>query len=211
MTIFATIPASLTRFILGQLHGALPMVPDQDPDTLEARNQVALAAIVRLTPMNTAEALLAVHAIACEAHASSALREAVSHREDIRVVGQCRAQSALMIREAMQVRKELRAMQAERRSAEHEHQQRIEAEEREAEEGLRRADEPAPAPFMRRLAQRRRDGNQPKMSHDKGQNPNIKSMRLDHGSEGILAHAMILDRLSGPRSPGPVAGARAIG
>lgn len=198
MTIFATIPTSLMRFILGQLYSALPPVPGQDPDTLEARNQVALAAIARLTPMNTAEALLAVHAIACEAHASSALREAVLHHQDIRLVGQARAQSALMIREAMQVRKELRVMQEERRSAEHAHQQRIEAEEREAEEALRRADETAPAPFMRRLAQRQRDENQPKMSHDKGINTNTKSMRLNQGSKGVPAHAVILDRSSGP-------------
>jgi activator of HSP90 ATPase len=148
--------------------------------------------------MNTAEALLAVHAIACEAHASSALREAVLHHQDIRLVGQARAQSALMIREAMQVRKELRVMQEERRSAEHAHQQRVEAEEREAEESLRRADETALAPFMRRLAQRQRDGNQPKMSHGKGISTNNKPVRLDQGSEDVSAHAVILDRSSGP-------------
>lgn len=207
MTLFPTIPASLTRFILGHLYDALPPPPDQDPETLDARNQVALAAIVRLTPMNTAEALLAVHAIASEAHAGSALREAVLHREDIKVVGQCRAQSAMMIRQAMQVRKELRAMQEVRREAEDEQQQRIEAAEREAEDAALRADEAAPAPFMRRLAQRRQAATKPGASHATGQSPNIRSVRLDRGSKAASDHAMIQDRPFLPPGPGQRRGA----
>ena len=202
MTIFATIPASLTRFILGQLYDSLPPPPNQDPDTIEVRNQIAQAAIARLTPMNTAEALLAVHAIASEAHASAALREAVLHRDDMRVVGQCRAQSALMIREAMQVRKELRAMQAIRREAEHQHQQQVEAAEREAAERTQNADETTPAPFMRRLAQRRLAEAARNASHDMGQTPSNRSVRLNQGSKPASDHAVIQDRPSSASRPG---------
>jgi len=119
MSLFATIPASLTRFILGQLHRALPPLRDDMAEERELRDLVAKVAIARLTPMNTAEALLAVQAVAAEAHASDCLQSVGQFRDDFARVAQCRAQSALMIRQAMQLRKELRLVQEERRTAEH--------------------------------------------------------------------------------------------
>lgn len=176
MTLVTTLPAPLQRFVLGQLYKALPPAPDDTPETLTARNDIALLAIASLTPMNTAEALLAVQAIASEAHALSALHEANRYHHDPTAVRQSRAQSAMMTRQGAQARKELRIMQEERRDAERQRQADIAAAENEAEDSARQADEAMVVPFMRRLGQRRRDAGK---SHVMGQNPTTRSHEMD--------------------------------
>jgi len=127
MSLFATIPQPLSRFILSQLRRSLPPAVMDTAEELEVRELVAQAAIARLAPANTGEALLAVQAIAAEAHASDALQSVHQHRDDFRRVAQCRAQSALMIRQGMALRKELRAVQAIRLDALREHEEAMEA------------------------------------------------------------------------------------
>lgn len=125
---FSTIPAPLARFIHGKLFRSLPPPPDDTPETLEARNLLALASIARLAPMNAAEAELAVQAVAVEVHANDALQSASQNAGDDRKVAQGRAQSAMMTRQAVQLRKILRMMQEDRREAEWHDQMRREAE-----------------------------------------------------------------------------------
>lgn len=111
MSLFTAIPQPLSRFIRSQLRRSLPPAVMDAPEDLEVQELVAEAAIARLAPANTAEALLAVQAVAAEAHASDALQAVHQYRDDFRRVGQCRAQSALMIRQSMALRRELRAVQ----------------------------------------------------------------------------------------------------
>ncbi len=100
MSIFPSIPPKLSSYITSQLYLALPPPPDDTPETLEARDLTAMAAVVRLGPANTAEAFFAVQAIASQQHASDALQGVARYRDDFQRVGQCRAQSALMMRQA---------------------------------------------------------------------------------------------------------------
>jgi hypothetical protein len=111
MSIFPSIPPKLSSFITCQLYLALPPPPDDTPDTIEARDLTAMAAVVRLGPANTAEALLAVQAVAAQQHAIDALQSVAHYHSDFKKVGQCRAQSALMIRQAATALRELRALQ----------------------------------------------------------------------------------------------------
>lgn len=184
MTLFANIPAPIARYLLGQLHKALPPPSDDDPNALEMRNIAAQVSIARLAPMNTAEAQLAVHAVACEMHAQDALQDAVRHQLDVKVRGQCRAQSALMIRQAMQVRKELRMMQDIRHAAEQRRQEEIEAAEREAAATAEQTDEVVSPPFMRRLAHRRQTGMDRPKYQNMRQNPTKRSIETESGAAG---------------------------
>ena len=109
------------------MHEGLPPPLDDTPEEREIRDLVAMAAVARLTPMNMGEALLATQAIAVEAHARQALQLAGRHRDDFQRVAQCRAQSAMMSRQATQLRKTLRSVQEERRWAEYLHQQDLQA------------------------------------------------------------------------------------
>jgi hypothetical protein len=111
MSHFPSIPPRLSRFILAQLCASLPPPPDDDPDTREARDLIAMTAITRLGPANAAEATLAVNAIAAQAHATDCLRAATHHHDDFRKAAQCRAQSAMMMRQAALALRELRTLQ----------------------------------------------------------------------------------------------------
>jgi len=111
MSIFPSIPPKLSSYITRQLYLALPPPPDDTPETLEARDLTATAAVARLGPANTAEALLAVQAVAAQQHASDALQSVTHYRNDFKRVGQCRAQSAAMMRQAATALRELRTLQ----------------------------------------------------------------------------------------------------
>lgn len=114
MSIFPTIPPKLSSYVTRQLYLALPPPPDDTPETIEARDLTAMAAVARLGPANTAEAFLAVQAVAAQQHASDALQSVARFRDDFQKVGQCRAQSALMMRQAATALKELRILQQDR-------------------------------------------------------------------------------------------------
>jgi hypothetical protein len=122
-----------------------------------------------------------------------------------------------MIRQAMQVRRELRRMQEDRQAAEDQRQREIEAAEREAAEMARDADETMPPPFMRRLAQlRQREVRRemsgklrqslPPRSHETGLGV---SDGLGSGGDpgaGVLSSSVSAVRLSdGPKSAGSAA------
>ena len=111
MSIFPSIPRQLSCFITRELYLALPPPHDDTPETLEARDLTATAAVVRLGPANTAEAMLAVQAVATQYHAIQALQSVARCRDDFKRVGQCRAQSAAMMRQAATALRELRALQ----------------------------------------------------------------------------------------------------
>lgn len=221
MTLFSTIPAPLTRFILGELYLALPGLAEEPEDTREIRKLAAMAAIARLTPMNTGEAMLAVQAVASEMHATGALQEAVLHRGDIRVVAQCRAQSAMMTRQAMQIRKELRIVQEARRGAEdwQAAKDRAEAAEREAAEpdapacdapeAPERAPPTLPEAPPRRFARHWLQEKAQQKSHATGQNPMSYSVEThldpprlpdpnDKGVAALAAFALASARRANP-------------
>lgn len=169
MSLFATFPPSLRRAIECELHEALPPPLDDTPEEREIRDLVAMAAIARLTPMNVGEALLAAQAIAAEAHARQALQLAGRHRDDFQRVAQCRAQSAMMSRQATQLRKTLRSVQEERRWAEYLHQQDLKtAETARAEEAPPDA---KPDAEIRRPAWDWLRETRRRQSHVMGQNP----------------------------------------
>lgn len=176
MTFLSTLPASVQRYIHFELYQSLPPPHDSSPDMLAARNDTALLAVAQLAPVNTGEALLAIQAIASEAHARDALRGASQHHHDLDQVRRSRAQSAMMTRQAAQARKELRIAQETRWEAERQHQAETEAALREAEDSDRRADEAMLIPFMRRLAERRREETQ--KSHIQRQNPIARSHEI---------------------------------
>ncbi len=176
MTFLSTIPASLHRFVLFRLYQALPPPPDALPETLEACHDIAKLAVARLGPMNIGEALLAIQAVASEAHALDALSGASLHHHDPVQVQRSRAQSALMTRQAAQARKELRITQEARWEAERQRRAEIEAENQAAEDSEKRADETMVVPFMRRLAQRRVAAQK---SHDMRRNPVTRSHETD--------------------------------
>ncbi len=140
---FDKIPEKIAIFITAQLYRALPPPADDRPEAREARDVIAMAAIAKLGPVNAAEATLAVHAVAAQAHATDCLVAINENRDDFRRAGQCRAQSALMMRQAVQTLRELRELQecriatfarraaeieAERRQVEAEAEERAQAE-----------------------------------------------------------------------------------
>lgn len=185
--LFSDFPPSLARFIRSRLHRALPPPFEDTHEAWEDRNLAAMAAIARLTPMNTGEALLAVQAIAAEAHASDVLESASQHRDDVQLAAKFRAQSAQMIRQAMQVRKELRITQAERREAERWHAEEME---REAARG-----EPAAQP-----------DTVPPSSQTMGQNPTTRSYETDLGGFPRFGAAPSLGSRPLPGLPGAATG-----
>ena len=111
---FPKMPANISAFITSQLWRALPPPPDDRPETCETRNVIAMASVARLGPDNTMEAALAVQAVGAQAHATDCLAAINEHRDDFRKAAQCRAQSALMMRQAAQALKELRILQEDR-------------------------------------------------------------------------------------------------
>ncbi len=182
MSLFATFPPPLRRFIEREVHAALPPPFDDTQEERDIRDLVAMAAVARLTPMNMGEALLATQAIAAEAHARQALQSAGRHRDDFRLVAQCRAQSAMMTRQATQLRKTLRSVQEERRWAEYLHQQDLQAAETAREE---EAPDAKPDAEMRRPAWDWLDETRRRQSRGMGQNPDYRSYETKSGISGV--------------------------
>jgi len=111
---FPNLPEPIARSLLSRLFRDLPPPRDESPDARHIRDVLAMAAIANLGPVNLAEAELAVHAIVCRAQAMDCVGAANELREDFQRASQCRAQSALMMRQAAQALKELRTTQRER-------------------------------------------------------------------------------------------------
>lgn len=111
---FPTIPEQLARYLLARLYRDLPPPSDDRPETRQVRDMLAMAGIARLGPANATEGELAVYAIVCRAHAADCLAAVNECGDDVRRASQCRAQSALMMRQAAQAVRELRSMQRER-------------------------------------------------------------------------------------------------
>ncbi len=190
--LFTDFPPSLVRFIRSRLHRALPPPFEDTQEALEDRNLAAMAAIARLTPMNTGEALLAVLAIAAEAHASDVLESASQHRDDFQLAAKLRAQSALMIRQAMQVRKELRITQAERREAERWHAEEMEREAVQDEPDAQPDTAPQPSQVMGQNPTARSGETDLAGFHRFGAAPSLGLSPLPGASTGLLP----------PRPPG---------
>lgn len=111
MTPFPKVPDHLASYILAELYRSLPPPLDGRPETREARDLVAMTSIANLGPATTLEAQLATNAVIAQALSRDALIEAREKRGDFKVVMQCRAQSALMMRQSAQAMRELRLVQ----------------------------------------------------------------------------------------------------
>jgi len=105
------VPERLASYILAELYRGLPPPIEACAEATEVRDLVAMASVAKLAPMNTAEARLAVNAVAAQAHAIDALASAGQYHDDFKRVMQCRSQAAMMMRLSAVATRELRTMQ----------------------------------------------------------------------------------------------------
>jgi len=108
--------------VAGQaLHDLLALLPPAVPDTADERcnrDAAAVEAVGSLNPANAIEARLATQIVGADAHAADCLRLAVRPGIDADEVRRCRAQAAMMMRQAQSGVRTLLRMQAVREKAE---------------------------------------------------------------------------------------------
>lgn len=107
----------LTRIVGREMFTRLvAMLPPPDDDTLEtliSRDATAVAAILALGPIRSAEeASLAITIVAADCHAHDALRAASQNAGDLGKVRQCRSQAMLMLRTRAKAVERLEKLQA---------------------------------------------------------------------------------------------------
>ena len=103
------------------LHSLLALLPPSVPDTAEerdSRDAAAVEAVASLAPANAIEARLAVQIAGADAHAADCLRLAMRPGIDPDEMRRCRAQAAMMMRQAQSGVRTLQRMQAVREKAE---------------------------------------------------------------------------------------------
>lgn len=110
MTMTFDLPPDLEREIRAALAGRLPPTADGSAESLQARDNFALAAIADLKPNSREEVMLAVLAIAANAHAHHYLFLAGQHRADITEVMRCRSKAIAKMREARKAFETLRLL-----------------------------------------------------------------------------------------------------
>jgi hypothetical protein len=96
------------------LRASLPPPLTDAPDDWLRRDRVALATLAAVVPASPAEVRLAALHVAAMAHAEDCYAHAARHTDDVKVVGQLRAQAASMGREARGYMGALLRMQAAR-------------------------------------------------------------------------------------------------
>lgn len=111
---FPALPATLAQEIFASLCAALPPPLEDTQASQDSRDIMAMEAVAALVPADAAEAMLAVQAVAAEAHARDCLRLANEHRADIRTAIRCRAQAASMMRQMHKALRSLHQAQAQR-------------------------------------------------------------------------------------------------
>ena len=112
------VPDNISRAICADLLRSLPKLADDTAESLALRDERALYAFAHLLPENAAEADLAVHVVAAQAHARDAFRTAAGLFNDPEGAGRSRRQAALMIRTADTALRALQRMQQQRQKAE---------------------------------------------------------------------------------------------
>jgi hypothetical protein len=112
------LPRQIYLQVVHTLRGAMPPAPDDSPETIDRREQVAIAQVAALVPANADEAQLASYAVAAGMQAVDCLRLAAQHAMNLQLAGQLRAQAASMGREARGYRATLLREQAVRQKRE---------------------------------------------------------------------------------------------
>jgi hypothetical protein len=92
------LPASIAHEVFARLRRYLPEHPTDTPETLAARDDLAMAAVAALHPTDALDANVAVDIVLAEANYADSLRLAGECRNDISATLRCRAQAASMLR-----------------------------------------------------------------------------------------------------------------
>jgi hypothetical protein len=98
------LPQLVYRELLHNLTARLPPPLTDTPEALYARNQVAIAKVADLRPVNADEADLAAQCVAARAQADDALRLLRLHADDVALTMKLNAQYAAMLRASMTAR-----------------------------------------------------------------------------------------------------------
>jgi hypothetical protein len=98
------LPQLIYRELLHNLTARLPPPLTDTPEALYARNQVAIAKVADLRPVNADEADLAAQCVAARAQADDALRLLRLHTDDVALSMKLNAQYAAMLRASMAAR-----------------------------------------------------------------------------------------------------------
>ncbi len=108
------LPAQSYRHLVHTLITLLPPPPDSTPESLQTRNQAAIARVAALAPVNDSEADLAAQCIAARAQAEDVMRLIRVHAGDIKLVLRLNAQYAAMVRASLAALSHLRREQQQR-------------------------------------------------------------------------------------------------
>ena len=85
------LPASIAHEVFARLRSTLPEHPTDTPETLAARDDLAMAAVAALHPTDALDANVAVDIVLAEANYADSLRLAGEYRNDISTTLRCRA------------------------------------------------------------------------------------------------------------------------
>jgi hypothetical protein len=111
------LPASIAHEAFARLRRCLPEHPTDTPETLAARDDLAMAAVAALHPTDALDANVAVDIVLAEANYADSLRLAGEYRNDIATTLRCRAQAASMLRGMRSLLRDYQRMQAQRDKA----------------------------------------------------------------------------------------------
>jgi hypothetical protein len=111
------LPASIAHEVFARLRSTLPEHPTDTPETLAARDDLAMAAVAALHPTDALDANVAVDIVLAEANYADSLRLAGEYRNDISTTLRCRAQAASMLRGMRSLLRDYQRMQAQRDKA----------------------------------------------------------------------------------------------
>ena len=114
MYAFPHLPPSLGRAMFSELCRGLPPPHDGTDAARDDRDMFAMAAVRALDARDAAEAMIAMRVVQHEAQARHSLACAALHDGDFDRADKCRAQAALMGREAQRALRSLQAVQATR-------------------------------------------------------------------------------------------------
>jgi hypothetical protein len=112
------LPRDMYYQLMHDLCGSLPSPLTDTPDDLVRRNHAAIAQVASMLPANAEEASIAGRVVLANAQAMDALRESRKPGLAIKVILQCSAQSASMMRQANAARSLLLRVQAAREKRE---------------------------------------------------------------------------------------------
>jgi hypothetical protein len=112
------LPRDMYYQLMHELCGSLPSPLTDSPEDLVRRNNAAIAQVASMLPANAEEANIAGRVVLASAQAMEALRESRQPGLAIKLILQCSAQSASMMRQANAARSLLLRVQAARQKRE---------------------------------------------------------------------------------------------